>query len=80
MARFFFDYRLADAEGETVQEDREGLEFEDAGAATREALVALGELARDILPRRSHRELGILVRDADKNILMRMRVLIEVSQ
>ena len=61
MTRFFFDHR----DGERVSVDDDGLELASADDARQQAKMALGEIARDALPKDGDRELGINIRAED---------------
>jgi hypothetical protein len=58
--RFFFDIRRGDA----VSADAEGTECQDAQVAAREAMIALGEMARDEVRTSTSVKMAIIVRDS----------------
>lgn len=60
MYRFFFDVR----EGDQVLTDVRGTECADAQGAAREAMVALGEMARDAVRTSTSVSMAIIVRDS----------------
>ena len=59
MPLFYFDTR----DGDEFFEDDSGLELPDLAAAKTEAAMALAELARDVIPGSSTRQLSVEVRD-----------------
>jgi hypothetical protein len=63
---YFFDTRDDD---EFVRDDT-GVNFDDLDAVKAEAARALAELARDVLPGSSRRELAIEVRDDQGPVLL----------
>ena len=73
MPLYYFDSR----DGESFIEDDEGLEFPDLETARDQATAALADLARDVLPGSIRRELGIEVRDEDKEPLLRTSLVFE---
>lgn len=80
MPRFFFDYHVVPHRGDSrVEPDQEGLDIVDAESARMQAIVALTEIAQDLLPRLEHREIAIEIRDAD-GVLAKTRLLLEVEQ
>jgi hypothetical protein len=60
MNRFFFDIRR----GDQVLADAEGTECRDSGVAAREAMIALGEMARDEVRTSTSVRMAIIVRDS----------------
>ena len=66
MRRYFFDTRDNDA----FIEDDLGVEYPDLEVVKAEAARALAELARDVLPGSTRRELAIEVRDEDGPVLV----------
>ena len=75
MARFFFDT----AEDGKVLRDDDGLDLPSIGDARRAALGALGDMARDELPRHECRDLSVEVRDAQGTVL-KAALFLEVEQ
>lgn len=68
MRRYFFDFR----DGVGIVTDEEGVELPDIGAVEEEAARALGDMARDEIPRPgdgSPRHMAIEVRDSDGPVL-----------
>jgi hypothetical protein len=65
MPRFYFDFHGDD--GSTIDDD--GAEFPNIAAARKEALVALGDAARDFTRRYSEGRLSICVRDGEGLVL-----------
>lgn len=59
MTRYFFDSR----DGEKFIPDELGIELPDVEAARDQAALALAEIAKDVLPGSSRREIVIEVRD-----------------
>ena len=66
MQRFFFD---SDEAGRVLQDD-DGVDLPDVDAAERQALAALGEIARDELPTRQPRYIALNVRDERGTVLL----------
>jgi len=62
---YFFDTR---DNGEIIQDDV-GIEFNDLDAVKSHAALSLAEMARDVLPGSTQRELSIEVRDMNQPIL-----------
>ena len=78
MPRFFFDYHVVPQQGDSALEpDEEGLVIADAESACTQAIVALTEIAQDLLPRLAHREIGIEIRD-DDGLLVKTRIVFEI--
>ena len=65
VARYFFDTR---DDGSFVQ-DENGLDLADLEAVKAQAALALAEMARDVLPGSTKRELSVEVRDERQPIL-----------
>jgi hypothetical protein len=65
MPRFYFDFHEDD--GSTIDDD--GTEFPNIDAARDEALVALGDAARDFARRHSKGRLSVRVRDGNGPVL-----------
>jgi hypothetical protein len=76
MPRYYFDH----SDGDQFLRDDEGLEFDGIEAARDEAARALGEMARDVLPRAVRRVLAIEVRDEAKEPLLEARLIFEVAR
>jgi uncharacterized membrane protein len=66
MRRFFFDSR----DNGTFTEDDVGVEYGDLEAVKVEAARALAELARDVIPGSTKRELAVEVRDEQGPVLI----------
>ena len=76
MPRYFFDSR----DNGTFIRDGEGLDLEDLDAARAEAARALADIARDVLPGATRRELAIEVSDHDREPLLRSILVFEVQR
>jgi hypothetical protein len=59
MTRFFFDT----SDGSTALTDDEGMDFTDLEAARYQAVIALGEMAKEAAGRRSLRFVTVRIRD-----------------
>ncbi len=66
MRRYFFDTR----DNGTFIEDDVGLEYPDLEAVKAAAARSLAELAREVVPGSSRRELAVEVRDAQGPVLV----------
>lgn len=75
MPLFYFDSR----DGETFVNDDIGLEFSDIGRARDEATRALAELAREVLPGATRREISIEVRNARGVRILRAQLWFEIA-
>lgn len=74
MPRFFFPCW----DGDRLIPDDEGLDFEDLGQARAAAVVSLGEMARDSLPRENaYRLLRVQVTDGGEKPLVELRLTFE---
>jgi hypothetical protein len=65
--RYFFDFHDT---GKTLS-DEEGLELADLATAKHEAVRALAEITRDVLPDGPHKEIAMAVRDEQGHHLAR---------
>ena len=80
MPRFFFDYHVVPRQGHSqIEPDEEGLDIADAESACIQAIVALTEIAQDLLPRLNHREIAIEIRD-EQGVLVKTRILFELDK
>jgi Domain of unknown function (DUF6894) len=76
MPLFYFDVR----DGQKFTEDDYGLEFPNIEAARDEATRTLAEIAKDVLPGSTVREMAIEVRDEAKDPLLRTVLRFEVER
>jgi hypothetical protein len=76
MPRFYFDVR----DGELFIPDDEGLELPGLEQAREHAAVALGDMAKDVLPNGSKHEMAIEVRDEAKEPLLQTILKFEVKR
>jgi hypothetical protein len=76
MPRFYFD--TSDDERLIVDED--GIELSGVQAARDEATRALADLAKDILPRATRREIAVIVKDEAGKRLLRAALAFELEQ
>jgi hypothetical protein len=76
MPRFYFD--TSDDERLIVDED--GIDLPGIQAARDEATRALADLAKDILPRATHREIAVIVTDEAGKRLLRAALAFELEQ
>jgi hypothetical protein len=65
MPRYFFDTR----DDDRLLSDDEGLELPDMEAVKVQAAKSLAELARDVLPCSTRRELAVEVRDLRQSVM-----------
>jgi hypothetical protein len=75
MAHYYFD----SDDGETFLRDEVGLTFTNVQAAATEAARALAELAREVIPGQTRRELFISVRDKHDQRLLRSVFIFEAQ-
>jgi hypothetical protein len=75
MARYFFDTR----DGADFVRDEEGLELDGLEAAREEATRGLTDLAKEVLPGATRRELAVEVRDQDNHALLKAALQFEVA-
>jgi hypothetical protein len=75
MTRYFFDFFNGGAESR----DSEGTEFDSDDAARDEAVMALVEMAREVLPGSSSRELAFEVRDEDGRRTVRVSIVFDLQ-
>ncbi len=75
MPRFYFD----SSDGGTWDHDDEGLVLPDLASARHEAIKAVTEVARDVLPGSAPGSLSILLRDEEGRPLLRMSLALTVE-
>ena len=63
MSRYFFDTD----DGEQADQDKIGISFSNADLARAEALRALTDMARDVMPDGNERRFSVHVRDREGN-------------
>jgi len=77
MPRYFFDTY----DGETITEDDEGLELEGIEAARREALAALPDMARAMIPDDGDRRTMVVkVRDESGKVVLQAALALLVER
>jgi hypothetical protein len=75
MPRYYFDTQ---ANGQVIR-DPDGLDLPGEDAARREAASALADMAKDVLPNATARQLSVEVRDEEKLLLV-ARLMFEIAQ
>jgi hypothetical protein len=75
MPRYYFDTQT---NGQVIP-DREGLDLPGEDAARREAGKALADMAKDVLPTSSPRQLSVEVRDEEKLLLV-ARLMFQIAR
>jgi hypothetical protein len=76
MPRFYFD--VTDT-GDSLR-DEEGLDLASVELARRQALAALGDMAKEQLPDRDHREFVVEVRDGGTEPILRATLSLNVER
>jgi hypothetical protein len=76
MPHYYFDFR----DGEKFSPDEDGLEFPGIEAARDQAAKTLAEVAKDVLPGSTVRQLAIEVRDSRSNPILRTSLRFEIEQ
>ncbi len=76
MPRFYFETR----EGGDFTPDDDGTEFPDLSAAEHEAVVAVAEMARDLLPKGLTRDITIEVHDEHRQRLLAITVEMKIDR
>jgi hypothetical protein len=75
MPRYYFDV----SDGDKFTRDDEGLEMGDLIEASKAAVAALPEIARDVLPDGDHRDIIVQVRDQTGEVLIRSKLTLDVE-
>jgi hypothetical protein len=76
MPLYYFDFR----DGENFSPDEDGLEFPGVDAARDQATKTLAEMAKDVLPGSTVRQLAIEVRDDGSNPILRTVLRFEIEK
>ncbi|WP_412535342.1 DUF6894 family protein [Mesorhizobium sp. BAC0120] len=72
MARYFFDFQ----QGETLDRDQDGLEFDGLAVAEREASIAVGRMLSDEAARSGSAQIVVLIRSEQGDLVARVTALL----
>lgn len=75
MPRYYFDVH----DGEKGTRDEDGLDLDGDDRALKEAVKALPEIARDVLPDGTQRDFVVEVRDAARGLILRAKLSLTVA-